>query len=85
MGHQRSTFFATVVEKSNRIVQEKNLTKVHNVEMQQLAAQQATQDKRAAKRLKLEQEQQAAQDKRAAKRLKLEQEQRAAQTRENVG
>lgn len=33
VGHQRSTFFATVNEKSNRIVQVKNLTKAHNVEM----------------------------------------------------
>ncbi|KAI7307873.1 hypothetical protein KC315_g13622 [Hortaea werneckii] len=77
--HQRSTFLATVNEKSYRIVQEKNLTKLHNVETQQLAAQQAAQDRKIAKRLKLEREQQAAQDKRAAKRLKLEKEQQAAQ------
>ncbi|KAI7531853.1 hypothetical protein KC331_g13882, partial [Hortaea werneckii] len=78
-GHQRSTFLPTVNEKSYRIVQEKNLTKLHNVETHQLAAQQAARDRKIAKRLKFEREQQAAQDKRAAKRLKLEREQQAAQ------
>ncbi|KAI7293805.1 hypothetical protein KC343_g148 [Hortaea werneckii] len=78
-GYERSGFLATVDEKSKReIMQEKNSMKQKNVEVQQLAAQQAAQDKKAAKRLKLEREQQAAQDKKAAKRLKLEREQQAA-------
>ncbi|KAI7471578.1 hypothetical protein KC351_g12066 [Hortaea werneckii] len=86
MGYERSVFLAAVDEQSKReIMQEKNLMKEHNVEVEQLAAQQAAQNKRAAKRLKLEKQQQAAQDKRAAKRLKLEKVQQAAQARENAG
>ncbi|KAI7459754.1 hypothetical protein KC357_g9119, partial [Hortaea werneckii] len=78
MGYERSVFLAAVDEQSKQeIMQEKNLMKEHNVEVEQLAAQQAAQDKKAAKRLKLEKEQQAAQYKRAAKRLKLEKEQQA--------
>ncbi|KAI7451890.1 hypothetical protein KC336_g13 [Hortaea werneckii] len=79
-GYERSVFLATVDEKSKtEIMQEKNSIKQKNVEVQQLAARQAAEDKKAAKRLKLEKEQQAAQDKKAAKRLKLEREQQAAE------
>ncbi|KAI7505956.1 hypothetical protein KC347_g7827, partial [Hortaea werneckii] len=79
-GHERSVSLASVTKKSKReIVKGENLKKQQTVKVQQLAAQQAAQDKKAVKRLKLEREQQAAQDKKAAKRLKLEKEQQAAQ------
>ncbi|KAI6857231.1 hypothetical protein KC343_g4081 [Hortaea werneckii] len=77
--YERSASLATIDEKSKtEIMQKKDLMKQKNAEVHQLAAQQAAQDKKAAKRLKLEREQQAAQDKKAAKRLKLEREQQAA-------
>ncbi|KAI6865314.1 hypothetical protein KC338_g5127 [Hortaea werneckii] len=78
--YERSVSLATIDEKSKtEIMQKKDLMKQKNAEVHQLAAQQAAQDKKAAKRLKLEREQQAARDKKAAKRLKLEREQQAAQ------